>query len=484
MNKSHRGKNRSQNRGRQSSPKPQPNASSLISFPRPQNGRLLAWSTLQKYDETEQFLADILAAADPWHQLPSQERGLAVDITSGVLRRRRTIDTLLESQISRPRVNVEPDLWRLLQMGVYQLLFARTPEHAAVDATVEIARMVNCSRWCGFANGVLRNIGRLVTDDVTQQPAADALPIEAGVYRKLTSPVFPDPDADAADYFGQAYSLPRSLARRWSARMSHFDLLKAAFHGLAIPRTVLRINRLKATVGQVQEALESAGVESGPGNKDWTLILDHAARLTSLPGFVEGWWSVQDESAMFAAELIDPQPDERILDLCAAPGGKSTHLAELSEDRATIIACDVSESRLQKIEDSVARLQLSSVQPELIERDGSDLPPGPYDAILVDVPCSNTGVLARRPEARWRFRENELEELVQLQTRLLLTAFDNVRPGGRIVYSTCSIEPEETSVLMQSLTTAVAGLTLKKQQLQLPGQPGDGAFQALLIRED
>lgn len=185
---------------------------------------------------------------------------------------------------------------------------------------------------------------------------------------------------------------------------------------------------------------------------------------------------------MHASELLAPKPGERILDLCAAPGGKSAHLAELSNDQATIIACDVSESRLSRIAETIERLDLKSIEPTLIDRDGSNIPEGPYDAVLVDVPCSNTGVLARRPEARWRFKENELEELIQLQTRLLLTAFDLIRPGGRIVYSTCSIEPEETTTLIESVTKEVGSMVCEKQNLVLPGQPSDGAFQALLTK--
>ena len=184
---------------------------------------------------------------------------------------------------------------------------------------------------------------------------------------------------------------------------------------------------------------------------------------------------------MHAAELLAPVAGEKIIDLCAAPGGKSTQMAELSGDKAHIVACDVSESRLQRIFESVERLKLTSIEPRLIDRYGSDVPEGESDAALVDVPCSNTGVLSRRPEARWRFREDEMNELALLQTRLLLTAFNAIRPGGRIVYSTCSIEPEETNLLIGQLTQTVPGLKCLKHQLQLPG-PSDGAFQALLTK--
>jgi len=185
---------------------------------------------------------------------------------------------------------------------------------------------------------------------------------------------------------------------------------------------------------------------------------------------------------MAASRLLDPQPGEMILDLCAAPGGKTTHLAELSGDQATIYACDVNESRMQRVDSNVARLQLSSVLSRVVERDGTGLPDLEFDAALVDVPCSNTGVLGRRSEARWRFSEPDLKELTEIQGRLLMTAFDRLRPGGRLVYSTCSIEPEETSDLIRSMVEAVPLMVLLKEQLTLPGKPADGAYTALIHR--
>ena len=286
------------------------------------SGRMLAWYALQQYDDTGRFLSDILTDADSFHALPSQDRGLAVDVAAGVVRRRRTLDTVLESQISRPRSNVEPDLWRLLQLGTFQVLFSRAPDHAAVDTTVELARQVGCSRWCGFANGILRNVARLLPGETTDQPAANAVPYRDGQFRRLTANVFPDPLTDLAGYVGTAFSLPRAIARRWADRLSEFDLQKACFYSMAVPQTILRINRLVTTVNQVQVALEERGVKVTRGDNDWSLKISHASRLTALPGYEEGWWSVQDDSAIRAGELLAPQPGEKILDLCSAPGGK------------------------------------------------------------------------------------------------------------------------------------------------------------------
>lgn len=446
------------------------------------SGRILAFRVLQLHDASGRFAADLLADLDAEHSLSRQERGQAMDVVAGTIRRRRTIDLILQSQVRRPRAEVEPDLWRILQCGAQQLCFGRTPDHAAVDATVELTRALRRPQWTGFANGVLRNIARLLTDETASDPAASHLPLVDGCYRKLTSDIFSCPVTETAAWFGEAFSLPRAIARRWHSRLSRQDLLPAGFHSLATPATTLRINPLRTTVTAAVQALTDAGVSTEPGATDESLRLKQAGRIEDLPGYDEGHWTIQDESAMAAGHLLAPQPGESILDLCAAPGGKTTHLAELSRDQADICAADVSETRLRRVESSLARLQLTSVRPLLIDRDGTGLPDTEFDGVLVDVPCSNTGVLSRRPEARWRFREADQEELTRLQTRLLMTAFDRLRPGGRLVYSTCSIEPDETTDLIHNVVAAVPEMELHQEHLQLPGQPADGAYAALIVR--
>lgn len=445
-------------------------------------GRMLAWYALQTFDQTGKFISDTLNDVDSEHSLSGSERGLAVDLASGVLRRRRTLDAILESLLTRPRTNVETDLWTLLQMGVWQLLFARTPDHAAVDTTVNLTRKVGRARWSGFTNGILRNVTRLVTEGEQDVPAKNAVPLTDGKFRLLNQDVFPDPFTERAAYASAAFSMPEGLAHRWANRLPEVALWKACFYGLQIPQIILRVNRLKTTVQEVQAAFEEAGIKVEPGLDDWSLKLASAANLRKLPGYAEGWWTVQDEAAMHAAQLLNPMAGEKILDLCAAPGGKTVQLAELSGDQASITACDISAGRLNRVHDSIDRLQIQSVTVQQISTDGSDLPAGPFDAVLVDVPCSNTGVLARRPEARWRFRASDLPELVQLQAKLLMTAFDLVKPGGRIVYSTCSIEPEETTVLIELLQERVPAFQVQQQKMQLPGHPADGAFSALIVR--
>lgn len=447
-----------------------------------ENGRILAWVALQECERDERFLQDILGELDSRHQLRSGERALAVDIAAGVVRRRRTLDRLIESRLTRPRSQTEPELWQILRIGAFQLLFARTPPHAAVDSAVQLCRQLGRDRWTGFVNGILRSLGRLVLDQPGNGPGPSTLPGPDGQWLALSENILPDPASDWTGWFADACSLPTVLAARWASRFSPEQLLTLGQWINAAPNTTLRINKLKADQAQVQQALLAEECQVSPGSHIGSLQLDSPARVERLPGYQQGWWSIQDESAMAASELLAPAPGERILDMCAAPGGKTTHLAELSGDAATILACDIAEGRLDRIRQNAQRLGLNSIQTLRIGKDGSGLPDGPFDAILLDVPCSNTGVLNRRPEARWRFSLAGMQELILIQTRLLIQAVERIRIGGRIVYSTCSLEPEENSGVVKTVLGAIDGLVLESQQQHLPGSPADGAYQAKLIR--
>jgi 16S rRNA (cytosine967-C5)-methyltransferase len=251
------------------------------------------------------------------------------------------------------------------------------------------------------------------------------------------------------------------------------------------------VNLLKTNRDELLRLLADQGVSAGPGALPESIRLEGTARVDRLPGFAEGWFSVQDESAMLAVERLAPRPGEKILDLCAAPGTKTTHLAERMQNRGTIVATDVHPERLSRVSVNCARLGISIVEPRLVREHRHASPnataalgpaAGPFDAVLADVPCSNTGVLGKRPEARWRIKPHEIEELTVRQVQLLLSACQRLRPGGRVLYSTCSIEPEENERVVRAVLEREPQLSLTADWHQVPGRPSDGGYQALLVR--
>lgn len=421
--------------------------------------------------------------------LSSADRGLARELVYGIIQRQETLDALLRVVVKRPLPQVEPRLLALLRLGAYQLaLLTHIPPHAAVHETVELAKRAGQKSWSGFANGVLRSLSREVVGDVVPSVAdvklltEHHLPLTGGRFRLLESAPFPSPQIDSIGYFTSAFSFPSWLAERWSRRFDFGQLVRLGFWFNTPARMCLRVNSLRGTREQYLARLKDAGIEAVAGEHPQSIWLRESARVTDLPGFNEGWATVQDESAMHAARLLDPQPGESVLDLCAAPGGKTGHLAELMQNRGSIVACDVSSKRLALVNEHCRRLGLGIVVPRQISRDGAGAPEKLFDAVLLDVPCSNTGVLGKRPEVRWRLNGRDIQPLAALQMRLMKLAVSRLKPGGRLVYSTCSIEPEENGQVVSAILSQQPSLQLVQELHHTPGNPADGAYQALIRR--
>ena len=391
---------------------------------------------------------------------------------------------MLEPLVNRPAHKVEAWLWDALYLGAYQLaLLSHIPTHAAVHETVELAVSFGRAGARGFLNGILRRVSELMTDERTTAPAADALPLEHGEYRRLSRPVFPDPAAQPREYLAAAFSLPDWLVHRWLPRYGVEECQRLGFWFAGPAPLTLRCQPLRIEREQLLAALRGAGYDAQAGEHPQAIRLHESGPIRELPGYAEGWFSVQDESAMRIASALAPQAGETILDLCAAPGGKTTHLAELMGNTGRIVACDVDEQRLQTVVNLAQRLGLSIIETCRVHGvGGEDVPPGPFDRVLVDVPCSNTGVLGKRPEARWRLRPDDLRQLVSLQGRLLRTAIARVRRGGVLVYSTCSIEPEENRHVVETVLQGAREFRLEASEDAIPGRPADGGFWARLRR--
>ena len=457
------------------------NSDELLSPQYFRSARELAFFLLEEYRCQHQFVSDSLQHWDRRIDLSSQDRRLAMEISIGVIRRQLTLDTLIESQLSRPREKVEAPLWTLLQIGVYQLVILdQIPDHAAVSETVELAGKLNRVRWKKMVNAILRSIGRLQTDEIATVPQANAIPLSHNRFRCITKKLLDDPEENLAGYLSQAYSFPVALISDWLSSYGLEQTQQIAQWMNQRNHLYLRVNELKTSRDDLLKELEEAGIQASPGTEPQSIKLDEFVPLESLVGFDSGKFTIQDESAIAAGNLLDPKPGETVLDLCAAPGTKTTHLAELMQNQGTLIATDVSEDRLYKIKQNASRLGLSIIKPMKIRLRETELPDAPFDAILVDVPCSNTGVLGKRPEARWRIDDSDIKELNEIQRYLIQLALNHLKPEGKLVYSTCSFDRRENEELLHSVLPEYPSRKIIRENQHLPGSPSDGGYQALI----
>jgi 16S rRNA (cytosine967-C5)-methyltransferase len=446
------------------------------------DARSLALQVLLDCRRHEGFVQDLLDRSLTQHPLSPNDRRLATQLTYTVLRRRGTLHALLQPLVTRAPEKVETWLWDTLYLGACQLaLLSQIPPFAAIHETVELAARFGRPGAKGFLNGVLRACAALLTADAAPGPAADALPLEGGTYRRLARPILPDPNTQPVDYLATGFALPAWLVERWLPRYGFDECVRLGFWFAGPAPLTLRVNALRTTREQFLAACVEANVSAEPGTHPQAVRLREHMAVRELPGYDAGWFTVQDESAMRVASALAPEPGATVLDLCSAPGGKTTHLAELMQNRGRIVACDIDATRLETVRTLAQRLGITIIETQLLHPDDeTSLPDGPFDCALADVPCSNTGVLGRRPEVRWRLHPDDIAELVQLQRRLLKQASRRVRPGGALVYSTCSIEPEENQGVAHA---PPSGLELEAEEASVPGLPADGGYWARLKPE-
>lgn len=360
--------------------------------------------------------------------LSDPDRRLFTELVYGCVRRRRTLDALVQQFVAKP----PPPMVRwMLHVGFYQLRYlTQIPASAAVHSTVELAKQNGFSGLSGLVNGVLRRYLRL--------QEADADPLQ-----------LPE---DAIAHLGVQHSFPDWIVETWLDQFGQAETEALCQWMNQTPTIDLRVNRQQVSVDAVMEAFQAAGVsmQAVSGVPNALRLVGHAGAIQQLPGYDAGWWSVQDASAQLVGYLLDPQPGETVIDACAAPGGKTTHLAELMGDRGTLWACDRTAKRLKKLTENAERLRLSNIQQRVA--DGRDIPDfvGVGDRVLLDVPCSGLGTLHRHADARWRQTPDTVAELAQLQRDLLESAQTWVKPGGCLVYATCTLHPTENEAVIQA----------------------------------
>lgn len=431
--------------------------------------RHLAWNVLQA------VAAGAYADAALERQLARQtlngpDRALATELVYGAIRQRRLLDAWIDA-LGRVGAERQPPRLRwLLHVGLYQLLFCqRIPAAAAVSTTVELARAGGLARLAPVVNGLLRSLLRRRGErpveawsglELPADPAA-ALALRQSLPDWLAADLLAWLPAERAEAFAEACNRPPPLDLRCRRGRLERDALMAAF----------------AAVGVQAEALAD-----GP---DALTLRERPGDLRGLPGYSEGWWCVQDRNAQRIVPLLDPRPGMRVLDLCAAPGGKTTQIAEALAGQGELWAVDRSEARLRRVTLNAERLGLAGIA--LLAADGADLLTqrpdwrGHFDRILVDAPCSGLGTLARHADARWRLRPEAIDELVTLQRQLLDGVLPLLAPGGRLVYATCTVHPRENQEQIAALLADHAELALLRQQQWWPvPQGGDGFYVAVL----
>lgn len=386
----------------------------------PASAREAAFTVLYRAEAADAFVSVLLYRTLDRSRLSVADRALAVAIVLGVLRHRERLDHALRAQVSRPLEDLPPAIRTILRMGAYQILeMDRVPAAAATSEAVTLARRHGHVGTARLVNAVLRRL------------AAEG------------PPPLPDAAADPLGYLAVASSHPRWLLERWAVAWG-LDEAAALARANTLPApSVLRANTLKTTRERLLAALRDRGLAAEPGLAPEAVRV-HGSLVERLPLLDEGLAVVQDEAAMLVAWALAPRPGHTVIDACAAPGNKTTHLAALMGNAGRVIACDVHPGKLRAAAERSARLGATCIETHHLDaREISRRWPGQADAVLVDAPCSNLGTLRRRPEIKWRAQEADLPRHAQAQREILAGAAGAVRSGGGLVYSVCSLEPEE-----------------------------------------
>ena len=432
------------------------------------------------------FARDLLDERLKVAPLKPEDARLAAGLTFGVIRRLGTLDAVLAAYSTQPLEKIEPVVQQILRLGIYQLVFLeRVPAHAVVDESVRLTRATGKKRATGFVNAVLRAIARETSFAAQPNPALPRESFELYPGRACTfaRPVLPSPTKLAA-WLAGAYSMSEWLVGRWLARHGTSRTRELCAVANELPPLFVRPNHMRTSMARLVRKLAEEGLEAVPSQSGLVLRLPPHTVVGRLESFHEGLWQVQDESSAAVAPFLGPCPGECVLDLCAAPGGKSCHMAELMECRGQVIAVDSSAKRLGLVVENMQRLNLPIIA--TVESDGANFAVqnrGKFDRVLLDAPCTNTGVLQRRVEARWRLSAEALAGLVRQQRTLLNAALLTLRPGGTLVYSTCSLEPEENGELVRWVLRGASGFHLDEEREFLPERDGgDGLYMARIER--
>lgn len=418
-------------------------------IPKPTSAREVAFNILYKVDKQKAYANVLLETALGKAKFAACDKALTTELIYGVLRNRGWLDGVIKPYSHRKWEKISLSVRNILRLGIYQLLkLDRVSAYAAVDETVKLARRCGESQATGFINAILRQITRKPPDDssLPRKPLLDCL--------------------------ARLYSHPKWLVKRWLDRWGEEETKAlCAANNRQLPLT-LRVNTLRADRREVMRILADEGLEVSPDDRiSEALRIENARQITSQVGYRDGFFEIEGLASMLAVDILDPQPGERILDACAGRGVKTTHIAQVMQNQGQIWALDNKPHKLKQLRLNCRRLGVDIVRP--VAQDTS----GPlgfgqvhFDRILLDAPCSSLGVLARYPDCRWHRQANDVSRLSKLQGNILKQVAGYLKPGGVLVYSTCSFEAEENEGVIQPFLEANREFTLDDVSPYLPDE--------------
>ncbi len=389
-------------------------------------------------------------AYDDFAQLDERDRALVKELVTGTERWKRFLDYYVSCFCHRPLEEVSPKVLNALRLGTYQIMFMGIPHYAAVDSTV---RCIKSRAHRGFVNGVLRAIAR--HPGHVEMPSLDACPKEYAAIR---------------------YSYPDWIVERYFRAFGMQDALSLLKTQNNPPPVTLRVNTSRSERDCLLKMLHESGFSAEPGMLDVSIKVAGGRSVSEFPGYSEGLFSVQNEGAMIVTRVLDPEPGDVIWDMCAAPGGKTTHMAELVSETGFVVASDISKKRAGMITESSKRLGLSNIGTVVLDATsvhetaavlGAAGFPLSYDKVLVDAPCSGLGVIGKHPDIKWRRRESDIPNMAKRQTLLLNTAAQFLKRGGRLVYSTCTLTHEENQEVWRNFLDAHKGFAPVSEAVSL-----------------
>jgi len=440
-----------------------------------------AVEALHRSDRQNRFVEDVLSAIYP-RGLGTAERAFLTELTYGAIRWRATLDHVIGRY--RPRARLKGRLRWILRVALFQMGFlTNVPDRVAVDAAVEQAKSTFGSGGGRLANAILRRAQAEWTvlpilPEETSDPLRD-VPSAAGAVWRGPAGAFPDPSERRVANVALRYSLPEWLLERWVAQHGEKRLIELAEAQNRRPGLHCWVDPAAGDPAAVRAALASDGIFSEPTAVGFRVTRGSGRVVGSVP-FREGKILIQDETAATVVPFLEPEPGDRILEIGAAPGTKTVQLARAVGGRGRIVAVDRSPRRLRLLLENARRFGLEP-RVDVVAADATTLPDrwrGAFDRVLIDAPCSNTGVLARRPEARWRLEPADISRLAEVQQEMLRSGLQALRSGGgRLVYSTCSIESEENGSVTRSARDRAQ---VEAEELTLPDGRRDGGYKARL----